>query len=101
MQHVVVFLKVQQSKDGELLFEGPTIGAIVKTDAEANAEAKKIVSSMPRFAIMPKIYVLGNKEDPKTALDMAKKHFEVMKANIEESKEIMDKPIKRSKKKAQ
>lgn len=97
--YVVIYLKVSHSKEGGLEFEGPILGPSSKTEDGANAEAKKIVSSMPRFAVMPKIYQLTDRQTPDEALDIAKKHFEVLKDNIIESKEIMDKPIKRSKKK--
>lgn len=98
-KHIVVYLKVQQTKEGELKFEGPILGPVVEGLEKAEEEAKKIVSSMPRIAVIPKIYEMEKGQEPLDILAEVEKHFDILVGNINESKEMMDKPIRRSKKK--
>lgn len=98
-KHIIVYLKVQQTKEGELKFEGPVLGPVTESLEQAEEEAKKIVSSMPRMAIIPKIYEMEGDQEPLDILEEVEKHFDILRDNISESKEIMDKPIHRSKKK--
>lgn len=97
MRFAVTYLKVREFKDGHLEFEGPIIGPVVPSRTEAETRAKNIVNSTRNGAIMPKIYAVKDDFTIESVLEICTGHFARMRKNIEESKEISNKPIRRSK----
>lgn len=97
MKFAVTYLKVKELKDGTLEFDGPIIGPVVPTRDEADMRTKAIVASSKNMAIMPKIYKVEGDYTIDSIKEMCNGHFDRLKRNIAESKEITDKPIKRSK----
>ncbi len=97
MRFAVTYIKVKELKTGEIEFEGPIIGPVVPTRAEADQRCKVIVAASKNIAIMPKIYKIENDFTLETIMEICTEHFDRMKRNILESKEITDKPIRRSK----
>lgn len=97
MRYAVAYIKVKENKEGILEFEGPVVGPVVPTEQEAHERARAIVAASRNAAIMPKIYKVEDNFSIEDILETCTDHFARMRKNIEESKEITDKPIRRSK----
>lgn len=97
MRFAVTYLKVKENKDGSVEFEGPIIGPVVPSRTEADDRARVIVQNHRNVAIMPKIYPIQDDYTLDGILKMCVGHFEYLKRNIIESKQITDRPIKKSK----
>lgn len=97
MRFAIAYLKVKELKDGSLEFDGPVIGPVVPSRDEAEQRARTIVQNHRNMAIMPKIYVVRDDYTIEEVLHMCQPHFALLKRNIIESKQITDRPIKKSK----
>ena len=100
MQYVVIYMRVQEGKKG-LVFNGPFYGQgdVHKTNGAAEDEIRMLINSNKSGTIMAKIFDVKDGESFTTAMTKARPIFQRMKEDIIETKEMIDRPVARRKKK--
>jgi hypothetical protein len=101
MQYVVIYMRVQEGKKG-LAFNGPFYGPgdIHDTNEEAEAEVRALINDNKSGTIMAKIFAIPEDKSFTTAMSLAKPIFQRMKEDIIETKEMIDRPVARRKRKS-
>lgn len=97
IRYAVTYMKVKKSKEGKLEFEGPTVGPIVPSMQEANERTRTIVQNSRNVAVFPKVLTVMEDYTVAGILEACEDYYSRLRKNILESREITDKPIKRSK----
>ena len=97
-RYIVVFARITEDKEKGMQFDGPFIGPIADTEAEAVLKAKDLTNDPKNGTVVPKIVELY-RNDICGAMELAQPHFDKLKAQMQESEEIMQRPIKRKKRK--
>lgn len=99
MQFVIIYLKINENKE-DIVFNGPFYGEIKESKEEAEKAAKDLANETRSGAIITKIFAIRDHEAMCAAMNKARPIFERIKKDIENAKEIVDRPIqKKSKKK--
>lgn len=100
MQHIVIYIRVQEGKKG-LVFNGPFYGqgGIHETKLGAENEIRALINNSKSGTVMAKFFTIKDNESFTRAMNKARPIFQRMKEDIIETKEMIDRPVARRKKK--
>lgn len=91
----VFYMRVKDNKDG-LVFEGPYINAEWNSRQKADIAAAEVTNQTK--SSMTLIHIVETNNNIHEAFEKSKPYFDRLRNDIEESKQVMSKPIKKRKK---
>lgn len=98
MQFVIIYMRIQETKK-DLVFNGPFYGNIHNTYEDAEIDIKDLVNNSKSGTILAKVFNVLDDQPFTIAMEKARPVFERMKKDIIETKEMIDRPVYRRKKK--
>lgn len=98
MEYAIIYVRITDDKTEGIEFSGPWLGATEKTKEAADLTVMKMTAESKGSAIIAKIFELAD-DNYGYVKQLANRYFERVQKEMNESKEILDRPIKRRKKK--
>ena len=98
MQYVIMYVRLTDDKKAGISFNGPWFGSTEYTKTAAEFEISKLVAESKGSAIIAKIFELYNDQYSEVR-KIADRYFDRIKKEMNESKEMLDRPVTHRKKK--
>jgi len=92
-------MRANEDKEKGLVFNGPFYGPIAGSDNEAKVIAKDLSNQARSGAVISKIFPLEPRQPIGDAMVAAKPIFERIRRDMVEAREIIDRPIRKKRKK--
>ena len=98
MQYVVIYMKVNEDREEGLIFNGPFYGPITKAEQAAQLAAKDLANQTRSGDVVSKIFTISDTSPFGDAMIQARPIFNRIKFDMQEAKEVVDRPPRRKRK---